>query len=135
MDGGSPFVASAARVAPDRLIDCVFVDFFLAEPELEQRRRRDEIRLPARRAHAPDQPLPPQALIEIGFRPDQAATVTPYLPKAAEVDANAWVRSGKPAFVKAFEKARNDLACPNCQGVGFVMLNLAISGPHSSPSP
>jgi type IV pilus assembly protein PilB len=30
------------------------------------------------------QPLPPQALIEIGFRPDQAATVTPYRGEGCE---------------------------------------------------
>ena len=60
-------------------------------------------------------------------------TVTPYLPKEAEADAQAWQRSGKAAFVKAYEQAHNQLVCPNCQGVGFVMLNLASGGPFSSP--
>jgi len=38
------------------------------------------------------QPLPPQALIEIGFRPDQAATVTPYRGEGCEKCNNTGYR-------------------------------------------
>ena len=64
-----------------------------------------------------------------------APSVTPYLPREAQLIARDHERSGRAAFTKAYDKAHNDLACPNCQGVGFVMLVLTSAGPHSSPSP
>lgn len=53
--------------------------------------------------------------------------VTPYLPEIAQRIAADWRRSGKAAFVRAFE--RNGEACPNCQGVGFLVLVLCDKGP------
>ena len=61
-------------------------------------------------------------------------TVTPYLPAEATAAVKAHERGGHPAFVKAYEQARNQLVCPNCQGVGFVMITLTEAGPYSSPS-
>lgn len=60
-------------------------------------------------------------------------TVTPYLPQEARMAAQAHERLGHPAFVKAYDKSSNPLACPNCQGVGFIILNLAKAGPFKSP--
>lgn len=62
-------------------------------------------------------------------------TVTPYLPRDAIIAAQAHERTGHPVFVKAYERADNELACPNCQGVGFIVLNLAKAGPFKSPPP
>ena len=62
-------------------------------------------------------------------------TVTPYLPPVAIAEAKAWEKQGHAAFVKAYDQAINKLVCPNCQGVGFLMLLLTSAGPHSSPSP
>ena len=62
-------------------------------------------------------------------------TVAPYLPKEAIATAQAHEKTGHAAFVKAYDKAHSPLACPNCQGMGFVHLVLTKSGPNSSPSP
>lgn len=56
-------------------------------------------------------------------------TVTPYLPKLGVIAAREHIRAGKPAFVRAFERVQDD--CPNCQGVGFVLLIRAESGPYT----
>lgn len=58
--------------------------------------------------------------------------VTPYLPKVGNLTARDWRDGGKPAFVRAFEQRLD--ACPNCQGVGFVVLILADKGPLRSPA-
>jgi len=60
-------------------------------------------------------------------------TVAPYMPGEARVAAQAHERTGYPAFVKAYERATNPLACPNCQDVGAVLLTLAKAGPFKSP--
>jgi hypothetical protein len=61
--------------------------------------------------------------------------VTPYIPKEATVTAKAHERTGHAAFIRAYDKSHNPLVCPNCQGIGFVLLVLTSSGPFSSPSP
>jgi hypothetical protein len=53
--------------------------------------------------------------------------VTPYLPDAAQRIAAEWKRSGKVAFVRAYQQVLD--ACPNCQGAGFLVLVLADKGP------
>lgn len=53
--------------------------------------------------------------------------VTPYLPDAAQRIAAEWKRSGKAAFVRAYQRVAD--ACPNCQGIGFLVLILADKGP------
>lgn len=60
-------------------------------------------------------------------------TVTPYLPGEGKAAVQVHERNGHPAFVKAYERSANPLACPNCQGVGMIVLNLAASGPFKSP--
>lgn len=70
----------------------------------------------------------PQAIF---YRP----LVTPYLPEDGKATARAHEKSGLPAFIKAYEKSINPLDCPNCQGMGFVLLTLASAGPYNSPLP
>jgi hypothetical protein len=60
-------------------------------------------------------------------------TVTPYLPKIGNITMNEHKRSGKPAFVLAYERVAD--GCPNCQGVGFVILVRADSGPYTKYVP
>ena len=60
-----------------------------------------------------------------------AGYVTPYLPREAQCEIRAWRASGKPVFIKAYE--RHDGACPNCQGNELLIVNLIHSGPYKSP--
>ena len=55
--------------------------------------------------------------------------VTPYLPKHGTIVAREHIRSGKPAFVRAYERVED--GCPNCQEFGFVLLIRAESGPYT----
>ena len=55
--------------------------------------------------------------------------VTPYLPKHGMIVAREHIRSGKPAFVRAYERVAD--GCPNCQEFGFVLLIRAESGPYT----
>ena len=63
----------------------------------------------------------------------QPVFVTPYLPPIANRIATNWKRTGKPYFVDAFERKADE--CPNCQGVGFVILVLADRGPLRTAAP
>lgn len=85
-------------------------------------------------APRPPSPIDSKAQARQGAEFRYPPTITPYLPNAALAEAKAWERQGHAVFVKAYERG-SELACPNCQGVGFLMLLLTASGPHSSPSP
>lgn len=53
--------------------------------------------------------------------------ITPYLPKIAELAAKDWMRFGKLAFVRSYE--RREGSCPNCAGSKKIYLLLIDKGP------
>ena len=55
--------------------------------------------------------------------------VTPYLPKIGMAAAREHMRAGKVAFIRPYEQRLDE--CHNCQGVGFVVLIRAESGPYT----
>lgn len=61
--------------------------------------------------------------------------ITPYLPNEALSAVQVHERTTKkPAFVTAYVKSNNPDDCPNCQGIGFVMVKFCKSGPFFTPA-